>query len=270
MQQEFKEFERNAWQNAVDHYDASFSHLTQQVIPSMLDVLNVEQGTCLLDVACGPGHLTALAAQRGANAIGVDFSSQMIARAKHLHPTIEFYEGDAENLEEYPDNTFDAVAMNFGILHLGQPESALREIHRVLKPNGRVAFTVWSLPKDAVGFEIILKAIEVYGDPSAEIPPAPPLFYFSDPNNCRDTFISCGFASPQTQIINQSWELNSPDALFEAFLKGTARTGGLLKLQSSERLEQIRNATCHSVDSYNRQGKVILPMPAHLAWAIKK
>src|ERR1700754_2721251 len=133
MHSAFKEFEHDAWQNAVDHYDTSFSRLTQQVIPAMLDVLDVKPGMSVLDVACGPGYLAAAAHQLGAKARGVDFSAMMVARALAFHPDIPFDEGDAESLEGYADNSFDAVAMNFGILHLDRPENALKAMHRILK-----------------------------------------------------------------------------------------------------------------------------------------
>src|SRR5579863_6815893 len=114
--QTFKEFEHQAWQQAVDQYDASFSRLTRQMIPAVLDALVVKKGTCMLDVACGPGYLAAAAHQRGAKASGADFSSAMVSRASQLHPGIDFNVGDAEDLREYQDASFDAVGMNFGIL----------------------------------------------------------------------------------------------------------------------------------------------------------
>ena len=66
MIDEFKAFELQGWQGAVAQYDASFGRLTQQTVPRMLDVLGVSAGTRFLDVACGPGYLTAQAARRGA------------------------------------------------------------------------------------------------------------------------------------------------------------------------------------------------------------
>ena len=68
MHSAFKEFEHGAWQNVVDQYEASFSRLTQQVVPAMFDVLDVKPGTSILDVACGPGYLAAAAQQLGAKA----------------------------------------------------------------------------------------------------------------------------------------------------------------------------------------------------------
>jgi cyclopropane fatty-acyl-phospholipid synthase-like methyltransferase len=57
----FKAFEHKAWQTAVDQYDAAFSRLTQQAIPSIVEALDLRPGVRLLDAACGPGNLAAAA-----------------------------------------------------------------------------------------------------------------------------------------------------------------------------------------------------------------
>lgn len=269
MHSAFKEFEHAAWQNAVDQYDASFSRLTEQVIPAMLDVLDVKPGMSLLDVACGPGYLAVAAHQRGAKATGVDFSALMIERARAFHPGMAFDEGDAESLDTYADNSFDVVAMNFGILHLDRPENALKAFRRVLKPGGKLAFTAWGMQNTVAGFDIPLKAIQMFGDPGVQLPPGPPFFYYSDPDHCRDALARCGYNDIATKIVDQTWEFNSPDEFFEALLKGTARTGGMLKRQSSGRLASIRADICSRASAFLKNGKVVLPMPAHLVWATK-
>jgi ubiquinone/menaquinone biosynthesis C-methylase UbiE len=265
----FKEFEHQAWQAAVDQYDASFSRLTQQIIPAIMNALNVRKGMRFLDVACGPGYLAAAAHQKGAKVSGVDFSSSMVSRAKQLHPGIDFNEGDAEDLYKIPDASFDAVGMNFGIVHLGQPEKALKAAYRVLKVGGRVAFTTWCKPQEAVGFSLILRAAEIFGNPNVQLPSAPPLFFYSDPENCKNALAKSGFSNPNVQFVNQIWELHLPDELLEAVLKGTARTAGLLKGQSKEQLAAIRQAIRVSISEYIQDEKIILPMPALVAWGTK-
>lgn len=261
----FKEFEHQAWQKAVDQYNASFSRLTQQMIPAIISALDIRKGVNFLDVACGPGYLAAAAHHSGAKVNGVDFSSSMISLAKELHPGIDFNEGDAEDLNSYQDACFNAVAMNFGIVHLGEPEKALKAAYRVLKPGGRMAFTAWCKPEEAVGFSLILRAVEMYGNPKVELPLAPPLFFYSEHENCKNSLIRCGFTNPNIQVVNQTWQLHSPDELFEAFLKGTARTAGLLRGQSAEQLASIQNGLRNSVSVYMQNGKIILPMPAIVA-----
>lgn len=265
----FKEFEHQAWQQAVDQYDASFSRLTRQTIPAILDALNIQKGTRLLDVACGPGYLAAAARQKGAEAIGVDFSSEMLSRAKQLHADLHFQEDDAESLQTFEDRSFDAAVMNFGIVHLSEPENALKAAYRVLKPGGKMAFTAWRPPQEAVGFSLVLRAIEQFGNPHVELPPAPPLFFYGEPEHCKQALLRCGFTNPITQIIHQFWEIKSPDEVLDAFLKGTARTAGLLKKQSDQQLTAIRKSIREEIQTLMRDGKITISMPAILASGTK-
>jgi len=269
-QSAFKQFEHQAWESVVDEYDAAFSRLTQQVIPAMIDVLNVKPGTALLDVACGPGYLALAANAKGVIASGTDFSSEMVAHARRLHPDIDFQEGDAETLSNYADGSFDAVGMNFGILHFDQPDAALRSICRVLRPAGRVAFTAWAPEPMVAGFAIPLRAIKEVGNPDVGLPPGPPFFQFSDAGNCANALARCGFRDIETKIVEQVWEFDTPSDFFEALLRGTARTAGALKRQSPEQLAAVRSNIEKAAAIYLKNGKVRLPMPAHLAWAVKR
>ena len=215
----------------------------------------------MLDVACGPGYAAAAGSARGAVAIGVDFSSEMVEEARGRYPGIEFREGDAEQLS-FPDSTFDAVVLNFGMLHLGRPEQALREAHRVLQPGGRIAFTVWDMPNRAIGFGIVLAAIQKYGDLNVPIPPGPPFFKYSSREQGIGLLTAAGFASPKAHLTHLTWRLPNADSLFEAFYEGTARTGGNLRAQPEENRERIRRAVREDVARYERAGSVELPMAA--------
>jgi SAM-dependent methyltransferase len=260
----FKSFEHQRWQSAVDHYDRGFSQLTTQVIDPLLSALGIAPGEQLLDVACGPGYLAAEAQRRGAHVLGIDFSAQMLVRARSLFPAIDFIEGDAESLP-LAAGTASAVAMNFGILHLEHPEAALAEAFRVLKPGGRFAFSVWSPPQVALGFGIILDAINQHGDKEITIPAGPPFFRFSDPDESRAAMTRAGFTDFHFQQIPLVWRIETPQQLFDAFLFGTARTGGLLRAQPEPALQAIRAAVEAAAAPFDSPSGLKIPMPAIVA-----
>ena len=78
----------------------------------------------VLDLACGPGFISAAIAELGAQPVGLDFSSAMVGLARAGHPGLRFEEGDAEALP-FADGSFDAVVGNFGIHHVPDPLRAL-------------------------------------------------------------------------------------------------------------------------------------------------
>jgi ubiquinone/menaquinone biosynthesis C-methylase UbiE len=264
----FHAFERTGWESIPQAYQDAFGTLTTQAIGPLLDAAHVRPGVRVLDVATGPGYVAAAAAQRGAAVVGVDFSAAMLAEARRHHPGIDFQAGNAEALS-FPDASFDAVVMSFGLLHLEHPDQALAEAHRVLRPGGRVGFTVWARPEEAIPFGIVLRAIERHGRLDVALPPGPPFFRFSDPAESRRVLLGLGFRAPEVATVPQVWRLGSLDALFDVMRDGTVRTAGLLRAQTPEAQEAIRAEMRTAVGPYQRGGGVELPMPAILASAAK-
>jgi SAM-dependent methyltransferase len=264
----FHAFEHAGWERAAEFYGDAFGALTAQTAQPMLDAVGAASGTRLLDVATGPGLIAAAAAKRGASVIGLDFSSAMIAEATRLHPEIEFREGDAEALP-FDGGTFDAVVMNFGMLHLARPDKAIAEARRVLRPGGRYAFAVWAPPERAVGFGIALRAIEQLGNPNVPLPEGPPFFRFSHPAETTRSLQFVGFVCPEVRELPLTWRLTSADAVFEALSRGGVRTAAVLRAQTPEALAAIRDAVRRGVEAFARGDGFEVPMPAILATAIK-
>src|SRR5262245_65556772 len=168
----FHDFEQAGWERAAEYYVDAFAPLTRQTAEPLLDAVGARAGTRLLDVACGPGFITAAAATRGATVTGLDFAAAMIAFAQRMHPAVSFRIGDAQNLP-FDEASLDAVVMNFGLLHLARPDQAIADARRVLVPGGRYAFTIWAGPEAAVGFGMVLKAVETFGRPDIVLPDGP-------------------------------------------------------------------------------------------------
>jgi SAM-dependent methyltransferase len=262
----FHDFEQSGWQRASEYYSYTFGTLTCQTAEPLLDAAGVTGGLRVLDVATGPGYVAGLAAARGANVIAVDFSPLMVGDARKRHPDLDVREGDAEALS-FAAGTFDAVVMNFGLLHLARPDQAIAEAHRVLTPGGRYAFTVWAGPEEAVGFGAVLRAMDACGRQDVGLPPGPPFFRFSDAGECRRSLTAAGFADIDVRKIPLVWKLPSSGALFEAAYYGGVRTSAALQAQTPEALAAIRQAVLAEIERYAGHGLVSLPMPVVLASA---
>lgn len=266
--EKFRSFELAGWQEIPAGYHQAFGALTTQAIEPLLDAVRLKKAMSFLDIASGPGYVAAVAAKRGATVLGVDFSTAMVAQASNLHTGVEFREGDAEKLP-LGNALFDAAAMNFGILHLGQPELALLEAQRILRSGGRFAFSVWAKPEETIGFAIVLRAVELHGEPRVELPEGPPFFRYSDPDECSRGLLVAGFESPTVTKVAQTWRLPAGDGLFNAMTTSTVRTAGLLRAQKPTVLKKIRDEMRASVEKYAKGDSVELPMPAWIAAGVK-
>jgi ubiquinone/menaquinone biosynthesis C-methylase UbiE len=268
--QSFREFEQAGWENphVVSKYHEHLSAVTTQSIGPLLDAAGVCQGSRVLDVATGAGYVAGAATQRGADATGIDFSAAQVRMARDTYPAVRFEQADAEALPFEP-GTFDAVVNGFGMCHLPNPDVALREAFRVLKPGGRVAFAVWDVPERAVGFGAVYVAVRAHGSMDVGLPVGPNFFFFSDPEQSTKALRDAGFVSPSCNRVPQVWRLSYPDELFEVVTEGSVRAAATIRSQTPSARDAIRAALRETVTAYKQGDHFEVPMPAVIATAVK-
>jgi SAM-dependent methyltransferase len=113
--------------------------------PKVADAARIQAAERVLDVACGTGTLAREVARRtrGTGFVaGLDPDAGMLEVARQLAPSVEWRQGDAESLP-FPDQTFDAVVSQFGLMFFDDRREAIGQAVRVLKPKGRLAIAVW-------------------------------------------------------------------------------------------------------------------------------
>jgi demethylmenaquinone methyltransferase / 2-methoxy-6-polyprenyl-1,4-benzoquinol methylase len=106
----------------------------------------VRPGDAVLDACCGTGDLAIAAARAGGRVTGLDFSARMLERARRKSPGLEWVEGDALALP-FPDASFDAATVGFGVRNVEDLELGVRELRRVLRPGGRLAILEITRPR---------------------------------------------------------------------------------------------------------------------------
>lgn len=134
--------------------------------------LGVEEGMKVLDLGCGDGTTAVPEAQLGAEVLGVDIASNLVAagnaRAEALGlDNLRFQEGDATDLSGLDDESFDLVVSIFGAMFAPKPHDVAGEMVRVTKPGGRIVMGNW-IPNDPTLVAQILKISSAYSPPPPE------------------------------------------------------------------------------------------------------
>lgn len=262
----FKDLELKGWNQKARDYGDYAGQITRQAVEPLLDAVEVEAGSVFLDIATGPGYTAGAAQARGAIATGVDFSAGMIDEASRNYPNVLFYEGDAEHLV-FPSGFFDAAVCPFGLLHMADPDKAISEAWRILKPGGKFAFTVWAPPEKHAFFELVLGAISRHGSMDVPLPEAPPFFRFSEPAESQRALATAGFNEIAIDELTLHWQPNSGQELLDTIYKSTVRTAMLLEAQEEANREKIHSEIIACVAE--SKDPIDLPWPAVIAVARK-
>lgn len=159
---------------SIDWGVGYYERTAERLLPAAreaIDVADVRAGERVLDVGCGTGNAALLAAERGAEVVGVDPASRLLDvgrdRAAQAGLRIEFLAGQASALPA-PDAAFDVVISVFAAVFAPDAESALAEMARVLAADGRIVLTAW-VPGNPISRmnQTVMGALrQVTGDPS--------------------------------------------------------------------------------------------------------
>lgn len=266
----YREFEHASWERAAQHYSDSFGTFTAPFARPLLDAVACSSGTQFLEIASGTGYISHLAVTLGAIATGVDFSAAMVAEAKKRNPSASFLEADAESLP-FEAESFDAVAIGFGVHHFPSPQLAVAEAHRVLRVGGKLAFSVWST-SDNKFQQVLIDGISQSGLRGSALP-TPPNGDINSLERCIRLLSEAGFGAESSSAHKLEIRVAIPsvERLLEITVKGTARGAAMIRAQPKNVMPGVIASVESAMEPYrcsNGQGYEV-PAVAILANAIR-
>jgi ubiquinone/menaquinone biosynthesis C-methylase UbiE len=214
--------QRYGWDLAANEYEPLWQTRLADVQAKLLASVALEPGERVLDVACGTGLVTLSAArevgERG-RVLGVDLSGHMVdtasqrARAQHLH-NVSFARMDAEALN-LPDASFDVALCALGLMYLPQPEQAVREMRRVLRPGGRLGLAVWG-ERSRCGWSALFQIVDA--EVASEV--CPLFFRLGQPQALADLCLDAKFELAQHHRIAATLSYTDADEACNAAFVG--------------------------------------------------
>ena len=179
---------------------------------ALVQRLGIKPGMKVLDLGCGDGTTALPAAKLGADVLGVDIASNLVAagnrRVKELGlANCRFQEGDATNLQELPDRSFDLVVSIFGAMFAPRPQDVARAMVRVTRPGGRIVMGNW-IPGDPTLVAQILKVSSAYTPPPPEGFVSP--MTWGVESHVNERFTDAGVAKEKITFSRETFTFNYP------------------------------------------------------------
>jgi ubiquinone/menaquinone biosynthesis C-methylase UbiE len=188
--------------------------LMRQSGEAVVQSLGIKTPLRVLDLGCGDGTTAIPLARLGADVVGIDIARNLVdagnkrAADEGLHQ-ITFREGDASNLEDVDDHSFDLTLSVFGAMFAPKPFDVAREMVRVTKPGGRIVMGNW-IPNDPTSFVSQLLKIS-----SSFMPPPPegfisPMTWGVD-SHITERFGEAGVPKERISMVKDTYQFISPD-----------------------------------------------------------
>ena len=179
---------------------------------ALIDKLGITAGMDILDLGCGDGTTAIPAARLGANVQGVDIAQNLVdagnKRIKEEGLTnISIREGDATNLQEIKDESFDLVVSIFGAMFAPKPFDVAKEMVRVTRMGGRIVMGNW-IPNDPTLVAQILKISSAYTPPPPEGFVSPMLWGVE--SHVIERFGKAGIPTGNISFVRDSYTFNAP------------------------------------------------------------
>jgi ubiquinone/menaquinone biosynthesis C-methylase UbiE len=225
---------------------------------ALVPQLGITKGLRVLDLGCGDGTTAIPAAKLGADVLGVDIARNLVeagnrqAREQGL-TNCRFQEGDASNLEQLPDHTFDVVISIFGAMFAPKPFEVAKEMVRVTRRGGRIVMGNW-IPNDPTLVAQILKISSNYTPPPPEGFVSPMTWGIE--SNVIERFARGGVPAEKISFARDTFTFNfagPPSAYVDEFRKYYGPT--MNAFEAAEKSGRAADLQRELEELFNRQNK---------------
>jgi len=225
---------------------------------ALMQRLGITEGLKVLDLGCGDGTTALPAANLGADVVGVDIARNLVEAgnrraAKHGLTNLRFQEGDASNLDQVPDNSFDLVVSVFGAMFAPKPFDVAKEMVRVTRPGGRIVMGNW-IPNDPTLVAQILKISSNYTPPPPEGFVSP--MTWGVESNVIERFTAAGIPKENISFARDTFIFNfpgTPSQFVDAFRKYYGPT--MTAFEAAEKQGRAAELQRQLEDLFNSQNK---------------
>lgn len=254
------------WSEAAERYDALSRRLFAPAAEAFVEFAGLRKGWRALELACGAG-LASLAASRRLGESGAllatDLAPGMIERAKALPPPkrgapIEWRVMDARRLE-LPDASFDAAFSQLGLMLFAEPERALAELARVVKPGGPISCLVQGRA-DRMELTALLLSTMVQKAPKLKAPPgAPTLFSFGPEGVIEGAFARAGLTEIVARRLSGTYRFASAEDYWATMTEGAGKTGAMLRSLAPELQQAVKKEVVRKANRFRDGGGLAIP-----------
>ncbi|GAA2420848.1 methyltransferase domain-containing protein [Streptomyces pulveraceus] len=239
----------------------------------LLAAAEIAEGDRVLDVGCGTGHTTRLAARRagGGRALGLDLSAPMLDRAREsvrreALGQVTFERADVQ-VHPFAPGAFDVAISRFAVMFFADPVAAFTNIGRALRPGGRIAFVCPTEPGRTEWLLAVQGLRDLLPVGSLGAPGGPGMFSLADPADVRGVLSRAGYESVGTARIEAygTWGRDATDAA--GFLLGSGPGRHLLGQVDEDVRDRARRRLVDLLRPHEREGALRLRTTALLVTA---
>jgi ubiquinone/menaquinone biosynthesis C-methylase UbiE len=241
----------------------------------IIKMLNPKDNDVVLDVAAGTGEpgLTIASMLNGGKVVITDLSEDMLAIAlenaeQRGIKNIETCACDVCDLP-FPDNTFDAISCRFGFMFFPDIQLATKEMVRVLKPGGKIATSVWSVPEKNFWVTAIMGTINKNMDLPVPPPGAPGMFRCAKDGLIKDLFLEVGLKNVSQKEVAGKLNAKTTDGYWNMMLDIGAPIVAALSKADDATKEKIKKEVFEVVNQKYPDGNVIIDSSALIIYGQK-